>query len=424
MEPSRRTIVLGSAALAAGLAAAPARAARRIPAPRPPPRAAFTAADLAAARPEGLPPEVRIDGEDVGAFLALLGGAARVRDPWLVLSGGGENGAFAAGLLAGWTRAGDRPDFGVVTGVSTGALIAPFAFLGPEEDEGLRRAYTEITAADVFEFGGDSASLADTWPLRRMIERAITPDVLARIAAAHAAGRRLLVATTEIDAGKPVLWDMGAIARAGSGEALRLFREVVLASAAVPGLFPPVLIDARDGQGRAIREMHADGGTLAPFYLAPAPMLLGSAADVLPAGRVHVVVNTRPTPEFELVQPTLMSVLGRSMGAAIRAQTRATLALAGTFAARTGLDLAVAEIGPDFTARSPAPFDQTYMRALYGYGLEAARAGTAFGRGGTGALARREPSVVADDGPAATGSTRAQERARDRVAADRRMPTP
>ena len=193
-----------------------------------------------------------------------------------------------------------------------------------------------------------------------------------------------------------------ARARAGPPEARRLFRAVVLASAAVPGLFPPVRIPARDGQGRPIEEMHVDGGTMAPFYLAPAPMVLGAETGALPARRVTVVVNGRGAPAFEMVQSSLMSVLGRSMSAAIRAQTRAAITLARSFAGRTGLDLAVAEIGPDFAKQSPAPFDQDYMRALYAYGFETA-SGAEFGGRGPAAVAKAPLE------PATTGSTRTQE---------------
>ncbi|ACA20583.1 Patatin [Methylobacterium sp. 4-46] len=342
-------------------------------------RTEFTAGDLAAARPEGLPAQVRLNGDDPAAFRDLLAGAPRAgQAPWLVLSGGGENGAYAAGLLKGWSGAGNRPDFGVVTGVSTGALIAPFAFAGARYDAALEQAYTQTTAADVFEFGGSDAALTDTWPLKRQIEKSVTPALLAEVAAEHRKGRRLLVATTELDSGRPVLWDMGAIAGIGGPAGLKLFREVMLASAAVPGLFPPVMIDAAGPSGKRFQEMHADGGTTAPFFLAPGRQILGEEPGGLPAPAVYLVVNNSLAPDFQVASRTMLSVLGRSLSAAIRAQTAAAVALARGFAGRTGLTLHVALIDSRFSRRSPAPFDQGYMRALFAHGEALGRDGTAF----------------------------------------------
>lgn len=182
-------------------------------------RVDFTAAEAATAWPEGLSGRLRIGGDDAQAFQSLIDGAGAAGDPWLVLSGGGENGAFAAGLLAGWSQAGDRPAFGVVTGVSTGALIAPFAFVGPAADAALRANYTEITAADVFELGGNpTAALTDNWPLKDRIDKSVTPDLLKAVAAEHAKGRRLLIATTQVDAERSTVWDMGAIATLAAGQ--------------------------------------------------------------------------------------------------------------------------------------------------------------------------------------------------------------
>ncbi|WP_298955924.1 patatin-like phospholipase family protein [uncultured Methylobacterium sp.] len=342
-------------------------------------RVEFTAADLAAARPEGLPAGLRLPGDDPQAFRAYLDAAPMAsRAPWLVLSGGGENGAFSAGLLKGWSEAGTRPDFGVVTGVSTGALIAPFAFAGATWDDALRQAYTETSAADVFEFGGSVDSLADTWPLRRQIERTVTPALLKAVAAEQGRGRRLLIATTELDSGRPVLWDMGAVAAQGGPSALKLFREVMLASAAIPGVFPPVMIDADTARGRRIQEMHADGGTTAPFFLAPGATVTAASGDRLPAPAVYVVVNNALRPDFQVAQRTMLSVLGRSLSAAIRAQTLGAIALARVYADRTGLDLKVATIDERFSRTSSAPFEQGYMRALFAHGEALGRDGTAF----------------------------------------------
>jgi predicted acylesterase/phospholipase RssA len=341
-------------------------------------RAAFTAAESAAARPDGLPATVRIAGDDAPGFRALVEGASAAAQPWLVLSGGGENGAFAAGLLNGWSEAGNRPEFGIVTGVSTGAMIAPFAFIGASGDAALRQNYTEISAADVFEFGGTNEALTDTWPLKRRIERAVTPDLLRAVAAEHAKGRRLLVATTAVDGERPVLWDMGAIAQAGGPQALALFRSVILASSAVPGVFPPVMIDAVAGNGKRFQEMHDDGGTTAPYYLAPESVLQARDPAPLPTRQVYLVVNNSLTPEFQMATRTTLSVLGRSMSAAIKAQTRTALALSRSFAQRTGLDLEVAQIDDRFGKTSAAPFDQGYMKALFAHGVGLGRAGTAF----------------------------------------------
>lgn len=342
-------------------------------------RVAYTATESAGARPDRLPATVRIAGDDAAAFHALVAGASAAGDPWLVLSGGGENGAFAAGLLNGWSAAGTRPAFGIITGVSTGAMIAPFAFIGADGDAALRQNYTEVSAADVFEFGGTNEALTDTWPLKRRIDRAVTPALLKAVAAEHAKGRRLLVATTAVDEERPVLWDMGAIATAGGPRALDLFRAIVLASSAVPGVFPPVMVDAVAADGKRFQEMHDDGGTTAPYYLAPEAVLLDPNAAPLPAHRVYLVVNNTLTPGFQMASRTTLSVLGRSMSAAIKAQTRAALALSRAFAQRTGLDLQVALIDDRFTRTTAAPFDQTYMKALFAHGEALGRAGTAFG---------------------------------------------
>jgi predicted acylesterase/phospholipase RssA len=342
------------------------------PGARPP----FTAADSLEARPDELSADVRFPADDRAAYEAWLSRAPRAADePWLVLSGGGENGAFGAGLLVGWNESGKRPDFGVVTGVSTGAMIAPFAFVGRTGDAVLRETYTGITAADIFEFGGDDAALTDTWPLKKLIARYVTPELLAEVAEAHRAGRRLLVVTTNVDTQRPVAWDMGAIAASGSPKALELFRSVILASAAIPGIFPPVMIPAR-AEGKAFEEMHVDGGTMAPFYLGPASVLRGEGG--VPARQVYVVVNGNGVPDFQVTERTTLSVLGRSMSAAIRAQTAASLALHRAFAARSGIDLEVATIDARFRATSPAPFDQGYMRALFAHAEALGRAGNAF----------------------------------------------
>src|SRR5262249_54645862 len=159
------------------------------------------------------------------------------------MSGGGADGAYAAGLLTGWTQTGKRPEFSVVTGVSIGALISPYAFLGSRYDAELKDSITTITPADIFEDHATGESFMDSWPLKKTIEKRVTPQLVAEIAAEHRKGRRLLAITTNVDAGRRVIWNMGAIAERGDEKSLKLFRDVLLASASIPGFFPPVFIE-------------------------------------------------------------------------------------------------------------------------------------------------------------------------------------
>jgi hypothetical protein len=403
MNPSRRSAAAFAAGFAAFFLAAPEAFARKPAQPQPLPRqpalerpaerSAFTAEDAAAARIAGIP-QARFFADDVPAYDAALASASASGEPWLVLSGGGENGAFSAGILKGWTAAGTRPAFSVVTGVSTGALIAPFAFAGAAYDGFLEEAYTAITAADVFEFGAKADSLVDSWPLKRLIERHVTPRLLADVAAEHRRGRRLFVVTTNVDAQRPVAWNLGAIAAEGTGAAQKLFRDVLLASASIPGVFPPVGIDA-EANGRALQELHADGGITTPFFLAPEAAVLGRARTERAGapGKVYVLVNNTLTPEFQVTDRMLIAVLGRSLSAAVKAGTRAAVAAHAAYGRRQGIDLAFAAIDARFSGVAKGPFDQTYMKALFAHGERLAREGAAFGADPLGvpeaAVARR-----------------------------------
>src|SRR6266702_6155692 len=222
-------------------------------------RAPFTVQDEDVAVIPGIP-DARIWGDSETEFARLLPQAS---GPWLAISGGGSDGAYGAGVLTGWSESGTRPEFAVVTGVSIGALIAPFAFLGPKYDEEVHKNFTTIGAADIFEDRTTRDSLFDYWPLKRLIEQRVTPTLLSEIAAEHARGRRLFVATTNLDAGRRVIWNMGAIAAKGDDKALKLFRDVVLASASIPGFFQPVSIEV-EANGKKFQEMHLDGTITSP----------------------------------------------------------------------------------------------------------------------------------------------------------------
>lgn len=188
----------------------------------------------------------------------------------LAISGGGASGAFGAGVLNGWTQTGARPKFKLVTGISTGSLIAPFAFLGPEYDAIIKAAYTSVTSEDIAKQKSVFAaftdeSLADNSPLISLIEQNVDEDLLKSIADEHSKGRRLYIGTFNMDAQRFVIWNMGAIASSGNPGALELFRKIMIASASMPVIFTPVYVDVEVG-GIQFDEMHVDGGVAAQVF--------------------------------------------------------------------------------------------------------------------------------------------------------------
>jgi hypothetical protein len=229
----------------------------------------------------------------------------------------------------------------------------------------------------VFEIGGAKDALFDTWPLRKLIEKRITPEVLREVAAEHARGRRLLVVTTALDAGRPVVWNMGAIAAQNDDAALKLFRDVLLASSSIPGLFPPVPIEVK-AQERTLAELHGDGAITTPFFVAPPAVLAGTSETRLPASQLYLIVNSRLQTAFAMPERNTAAVLGRSIEIALGAGLRLQLAQLRAVASRQGVDLHVASVKEDFQQRSAnGTFDNAYMKALYDYG--AARSGSGNG---------------------------------------------
>jgi predicted acylesterase/phospholipase RssA len=302
----------------------------------------------------------------------------------LAVSGGGENGAFGAGLLTGWTARGDRPEFHLVTGVSTGALTAPFAFLGPEWDGPLRSVYTDITLRDVaiqrsLFAAITNDAMADSSPLFHTISRHLDERMLRALAAAHRDGRTLLVGTTNLDAQFPVIWNIGAIADSGHPQALELIRRLLLASAAIPGAFPPVMIDV-EANGERFQEMHVDGGAVAQAFLYPAA-LGASRRAALRAGRpvlptdAYVIRNGILRGETERTQRRTVNIAGRAVSTMLTASGINDVSRMYLNALRDGVGFHLAYIGDDFTVPYERPFDQGYMRALYEHAREKTLAG-------------------------------------------------
>ena len=338
-----------------------------------PERAPFTLEEQEAAIVPGIA-DARAWGDSATDFVRLLPQAS---GPWLAISGGGSDGAYGGGVLAGWTESGTRPQFAVVTGVSIGALIAPFAFLGPSYDEEIRKNFTTIAAADIFEDRVTRDSLFDDWPLKRIIEQRVNEKLLAEIAAEHARGRRLFVATTNLDAGRRVIWNMGAIAAHGGDKALKLFRSILLASCSIPGFFSPVGIEV-EAKGKPIEEMHNDGTLTAPFFAVPESMLAAGNPARPPLSELYVIVNSKLGSDFTMTDRNIPGVLGRSIGVALTAALRAQVMLVTVGAQRHGIGLHIAYVDPTFNLPSRGPFDGKYMQALYEVGVAAGKKGTAF----------------------------------------------
>jgi hypothetical protein len=350
------------------------------------PRLSSTKEEQAVATIPGIP-NARVWSDDRADTLlararseVFAGAAGRVTVNVLAISGGGSNGAYGAGLLAGWTERGGRPEFTVVTGASAGALIAPFAVLGSSYDPVLKSLFSEGIGEELLQFDGLSAifgaSVFKAEPLKRLVARYVDEPLLERIGVEYRKGRRLLVVTTNLDAQRTAVWDMGAIASSGAPGALELFRDVLVASASVPGVYSPVLINV-EGEGRRFDEMHVDGGVRANLLVVPESLLLSSvpppASGVRP--RVYIVMNNKLEQDFEIVEGKTLAIVSRSFTTAVKANTQNTLIATYDFARRNKWDFNLASIEPDYPTTTSMGFDRNYMSQLYQYGYDKGREG-------------------------------------------------
>ncbi|MDG4551278.1 MAG: patatin-like phospholipase family protein [Candidatus Contendobacter sp.] len=334
--------------------------------------------DLAAMARDGLESVQREQ-----AFLASNGHRGPLPPAaFLAISGGGDNGAYGAGLLNGWTAAGDRPTFKVVTGVSTGALSAPFAFLGPKYDATLKEVYTTISAKDIVEPRGILAALtddamADNRPLRNLIKKYVNRELLDAIAAEYAKGRLLLVGTADLDARRGVIWNLTKLATYPDSRALELFQTLLVASAAIPGAFPPVLIDV-EVNGQPYQEMHVDGGAMAQVFVYPPSLdlkAMGRKTGNQRERRVYVIRNSRLDPDWAQVERQAMSIAGRAVSSLIHTQGIGDLYKIYLTTQRDGVDFNLAYIPASFNAPHREEFDTEYMRQLYALGYDLAAKG-------------------------------------------------
>lgn len=320
--------------------------------------------------------------------------------PVLAISGGGANGAYGAGLLKGWTKEGSRPVFKVVTGVSTGAIIAPFAFLGKDYDDELEKCYTTMSTKDVVSghlpltslFGN---SLSSNAPLAKTISKTVNKDILEKIAFEHRRGRRLFVGTADLDSQRFVIWDMGAIACRGDKE---LFCKVIVASAAIPIIFPPSIFHV-EADGRQYDEMHADGGTLTQVF-AMGKLLEGmeGAARSLGIdqskikGKLYIIRNGHMSFTYKKVENNIPSIAQRSFDMMVDAQGVGDAYRLYVFAKELGNDYNLAFIPPDFKQEPKEMFDPQEMRRLFERGYADASTGYKWHKAPPGAHEARKIS--------------------------------
>lgn len=324
---------------------------------------------------------------DLNAFDASLGAAAAQIGSGrpltlMAISGGGANGAYGAGVLKGLTESGTRPEYDIVTGVSTGGLIAPLAFLGQAYDDDLETAYTTIDDDHIFlkrrlfQLMRHRDAIRDSTPLSNFIAASVDAALLDAIAAEHAKGRRLFVASVDLDSQQLAAWDMGAIASSAHPGRVDLFRKVMLASASIPVAFPPVLLDVEAG-GQRYEEMHVDGGVITQVF---GPAFLATLVDLThaPGGSIHLIRNSRLASEWSGVPARLRDIGGKSLSTITKAQGVGDLIRAYAVARDTGLEFRFTGIPAEFDMKQENDFDPVYMRALFDIGYQRAKEGSAW----------------------------------------------
>ena len=346
---------------------------------------------IGAATPVGFSPGVRLVTTDLRTFTALapaffggLHGAANGGTiDILALSGGGSGGAYGAGALAGMSRAHARPQFEMVTGVSAGALLAPFAFLGPDWDARMQEAFTGERSAKLLRSPTRSIlsrllsprGLPHRNALFKLVDHFVTPQMIAAVAREAATGRQLIVATTDLDKHETVLWDLGEIAEHGGPAARTLFRDVLIASASVPGVFPPVLIRVHD-RNHEYDEMHVDGGVTTSVF--SMPLIVGIQSTELPMLRgahLYMIVNGQLARTPRTTRYNTIDILSNAFAAELTYKTREAIVDNIAASHRLGMDFSLTEIPVDYPQASFIDFDQQHMQALFDYAADCAARG-------------------------------------------------
>jgi hypothetical protein len=262
-------------------------------------------------------------------------------------------------------------------------LIGPFAFLGSSYDAQLKEFYTNVSPKDIMEkrsllsaFFDDAA--ADNRPLWGLLEKAVTQKMMDEIAVEYKKGRLFLVATVDLDARQGILWNMTKIAASGHPKALELFRSILIASAAIPGAFPPVMIDVEAG-GQKYQEMHVDGGTMAQVFLYPPEISLKELERKERAEarerKLYIIRNSRLDAEWAQVDRRTLTIAGRAISSLIQTQGIGDLYRIYLTALKDGIDYNLAYVPSSFNVPKKEDFDTAYMRQLFDVGYSMAAKG-------------------------------------------------
>ena len=339
------------------------------------------------ARPVGFPDSVRA----MGVAPLTVGSDLKGVTPWireaaikepvnvLALSGGGAGGAFGAGALVGWTRAGTRPEFQVVTGVSVGALVAPFAFLGSAWDDKLREAFsggrTEHLLRRRWSGALFGSSLYRGQPLASLVDSFMTIEMVRAIGVEAAKGRLLLVATTKLDTEQTVVWNLTAIAAQGTEAARELIRDVLIAAASVPGAFPPVMIHV-ESLGQRFDEIHVDGAATTTLLTGTEiPGFLPRSVDALLGARLYILVNEQLGAVAQATPGTTIGIIKRGLAAEFRSSARADLAIAFLAAESEGMTVMASDIPTDYPDFGSLDLDRTTMSRLFDFAAHCGASG-------------------------------------------------
>ncbi len=346
--------------------------------------------------------QVRVWGDEAGGALQRFmtteaaqaksrrSGVAKgraVTDHILAISGGADDGAFGAGLLVGWSKAGTRPEFAVVTGISAGALIAPFAFLGTGYDRHLEALFIQYGGDDIYRANVVSGllggmALADSAPLAALIAKYVDKRMVARLAEERAKGRLLIIGTTNLDAQRPVFWDIGRIAQSSRPDAIDTIRNILLASASLPGLFPPVKIKVSAGD-KTFEELHVDGGPTREVFLAPNDFSFQAfdrRVGQVVTRKLWVIRNGKLQPEYAPVDATALAISARSIATLTKYQGIGDLARIFHKTQTEGVDFNLASIPIGFSAPRAQPFDRAYMKALFDVGVTFGKSGASWAK--------------------------------------------